>query len=333
MSDIRDSISGATRHDRGGGEPSVPFEATTAGSLLPFTAYRHAVSHAVVALDVHAERDEGFRGAIDAAVAGDIHVFGIEADGHSVHRTPGLIARAPQQYFKFSLIERGTGLIVQDGRQTSLSAGDMAIYDTDRPYSLLFDDTMRMSVVMFPKVMLDIPSEMIGRLTATRLDGDGGVGIMIAPYLASLARGAHELDAHLARRMLRTAVDMVGTLLEANLGAAATSTGVHGAVMRRVLDHIDEHLSDSELSPGQIAAAHYISVRHLHALFNEQGTTVSTVIRTRRLERSYDALVDPQQAHRSITDVALANGFVDAAHFSRTFRAHFGVPPSAVRTA
>lgn len=300
---------------------------------LSFTAYRHAVSHAVVALDVHAEHDESFRGALDAAVAGDINVFGIAADGHSVHRTPDLIARAPQQYFKFSLIERGSGLIVQDGRETSLRAGDMAIYDTDRPYSLLFDETMRMSVVMFPKVMLDIPAETIGRLTATRLDGAGGVGAMIAPYVASLARGAGELDAHLARRMFRTAVDMVGTLLEANLGREATSTDAHGTLMRRVLDHIDEHLSDSDLSPSQIAAAHFISVRHLHALFNEQGTTVSTVIRTRRLERCYDVLVDPQQAHRSITDVALANGFVDAAHFSRTFRAHFGVPPSGVRLA
>ncbi|MGL4255654.1 MAG: hypothetical protein ACRCSL_04920, partial [Microbacterium sp.] len=102
---------------------------------LPFSDYRHAVSNAVVALDVHTEQDDRFRGALDAAAAGDIHVFGISADEHSVHRTPGLIARAPQQYFKFSLIERGTGLIVQDGREISLRAGDMAIYDTDRPYS------------------------------------------------------------------------------------------------------------------------------------------------------------------------------------------------------
>ena len=115
---------------------------------LTFTDYRHAVSQSVVALDVHAEQDEGFRGAIDATVAGDIHVFGIAADQHSVHRTPSLIARAPQQYFKFSLIERGSGFIVQDGREISLGPGDMAIYDTDRPYSLLFDETMRMSVVI-----------------------------------------------------------------------------------------------------------------------------------------------------------------------------------------
>lgn len=308
-----------------------PNEPLAGDSALTFTAYRHAVSNAVVALDVHTADDQRFRGSLGASVAGDIHVFDIGADSHSVHRTPGLISRAPQQYFKFSLIEHGSGLIVQDGREISLRAGDMAIYDTDRPYSLLFDDTMRMSVVMFPKVMLDIPAETVGRLTATRLDGAGGVGAMIGPYVASLARGAAELDGHVARRMFRTAVDMVGTLVEASLGRDGTSTDAHGTLLRRMLDYIDENLSDSELSPGQIAAAHFVSVRHLHAVFNEQGTTVSTVIRSRRLERCYDALVDPQQAHRSITAVATAHGFVDAAHFSRTFRAHFGVPPSSVR--
>ncbi|GAA5026595.1 helix-turn-helix domain-containing protein [Microbacterium fluvii] len=297
---------------------------------LDFTAYRHAVSDAVVSLDVHSGKVDGFAGALTASVTGDIHVLGISADQHSVHRTPGLIARAPQRYFKFSLIERGTGLIVQDGRETALGPGDMAIYDTDRPYSLLFDEAMHMSVVMFPKVLLDIPAETVGRLTATRLDGAGGVGAMIRPYLASLARDAADLDGHVARRLFRTAVDMVGTLLEANLGPAPAAGG-HDTLMRRILDHIDEHLGDPELSPGQLAAAHFISVRHLHALFSEQGTTVSTVIRTRRLERCYDELVNPQHAHRSITAIALSNGFVEPAHFSRTFRAHFGVPPSAVR--
>lgn len=139
---------------------------------LSFLDYRHAVSRAVVALDVTAPEQERFRGAIDATAVGDIHVFAIDADGHGVHRTPSLINRAPQQYFKFSRIERGSGMIVQDGRETALVSGDMALYDTDRPYSLLFDDAVQMSVVMFPKVLLDIPSEDTSRITATRLNAE-----------------------------------------------------------------------------------------------------------------------------------------------------------------
>lgn len=300
------------------------------GASLDFIQYRHAVSNAVVALDVQSEDHDTFNGALSASVTGDIHMLDISADSHAVNRTSALISRAPQRYFKFSLVQHGTGLIVQDGRETTLAAGDMAIYDTDRPYSMVFDDRIQMSVVMFPKVLLDIPPETVGRLTATRLDSANGVGDMIRPYLVTLARDAMLLDGHVARRLFRTAVDMVGTLLEANLGAVGTAAA-HDALLRRISDYVDEHLGDPALSPGQIAAAHFISVRHLHAIFSEQGTTISTVIRTRRLERCYDELVRSQTAGRSITSIAQANGFVEPAHFSRTFRAHFGVPPSAVR--
>ncbi len=43
--------------------------------------------------------------------------------------------------------------------------------------------------------------------------------------------------------------------------------------------------STSDLPPGAIAAAHHISVRHLHTLFRVSGVTVSDHVRHRRLER------------------------------------------------
>ena len=307
-------------------------EFASSANLVDFDQYRATVSDAVVSLDVHTEHPDSFQGRLDAGTAGDIHVFDIWADEHAVHRTPALVARAPQHYFKFTLIEHGGGFIVQEGRETALRAGDMTIYDTDKPYSLLFDDAVRMSIVMFPKGLLDIPAETLGHLTAIRLDGSTGVGAMIRPFVSSLAREVNEVDGHVARRLFRTAIDMVGTLLEANLSNVLTA-GAHDALVRRILDYIDDNLSAPELNPGQIAASHFISVRHLHALFSDQGTTVSTVIRTRRLERCYDELINPLRSDRSVTAIALDNGFIDAAHFSRTFRAHFGVPPSTLRPA
>ena len=55
--------------------------------------------------------------------------------------------------------------------------------------------------------------------------------------------------------------------------------------MQRIHAHIDRNLASTDLSPTSIAAAHFISTRHLHGLFQEQGTSVSTWIRIRRLER------------------------------------------------
>ncbi len=299
--------------------------------LLGFSAYRTAVSQSVVPLDVHTDRPDDFIGHLDSGGSGDIHVFHVRADEHTVHRSHSLIARGSSKYYKFSLIMEGDGLIVQEGRETTLRAGDMAIYDTDRPYSLVFGDTVRMGIVMFPKELIELPAEAVRQLTARRFRGDEGIGAMVRPYLTQLVSQSDGLEGHLARRLARSAVDLVGTLLEEHAGERPSANG-HENILRRVLDYIDDHLGSADLCPSEIAAAHFISVRHLHALFATQGTSVSTTIRTRRLERTYDELVNPSYTDRSVTTIALANGFVDPAHFSRTFRAHFGMPPSAVRT-
>lgn len=305
---------------------------TQALPLLGFSAYRAAVSQSVVPLDVHTDCPDEFGGYLDRGGAGDIHVFHIGADEHAVHRSHSLIARGSSKYYKFSLLLEGDGLIVQEGRETALRTGDMAIYDTDRPYSLVFGDFVRMGTVMFPKELIELPAEAVRELTARRLAGDTGIGAMVKPYLTQLVQQSEGLDHHLSRRLARTAVDLVGTLLEEH-AAQRPSAGGHEAIMRRVLDYIEDHLSSPDLCPAEIASAHFISVRHLHALFNAHGTSVSTTIRTRRLERTYDELVNPAYADSSVTTIALANGFVEPAHFSRTFRAQYGMPPSAVRPA
>lgn len=302
----------------------------TIGPSLELPDFRSAVAKTVVALDMQAVSPAVFHGAVAGHPSGDIQLLRIAADAHSVQRTESLIRTSPQHYYKFTLMESGSGLIVQDGRESALGSGDMTLYDTDRPYSLLCDDDVSLSIVMVPKTLLTLPSDVLRRITATRLDGTSGMGAIVRPYLASFARVIADLDAHASRRLARSAVELVTALLEDGLGPV-TGADAHQTLVRRILDFIDEHLDSPELAPPLIASSHFISVRHLHTLFNDQGTTVSTVIRTRRLERCYDQLIDPACANRSVTSIALDNGFVDSAHFSRTFRAHYGVPPSTLR--
>jgi AraC-like DNA-binding protein len=100
-----------------------------------------------------------------------------------------------------------------------------------------------------------------------------------------------------------------------------------------VREYIEANLSDPGLSPASIAAAHFISTRHLHNLFHESGTTVAGFIRSQRLDGARRDLRDPLHAGLPVGAVAARWGFLDAAHFSRTFRDAFGVPPSDWRRA
>lgn len=298
---------------------------------LDFAAFRTAVTAAGIDLDIRTTDADGFRGRFRTLSGGDVHVLRVRADEHTVTRTPDLIARAPRGSLKLMLVDRGAAIMVQDGREAVLKPGDLAAYDTDRPYSLLFGKRMRMTVVMFPRSLLSTPGSRLDTVTGRVLDRHLPLAGMVAPFLRSLADHGDALSTLQARRLSSVAVQMAGALLEANIVAE------HGAserdlLMKRVLGYVDEHLSSPELTPGQIAQAHFFSVRALHALFAENGTTVNTVVRARRLERCYDALIDPASRDRSISAIAADAGFVDSAHFSRAFRAHFGCPPSAVRT-
>lgn len=328
---VRPPLPGGSRANRlplGGG--CVTFLPQDRSEIQRFSQYCATVSSAVVALDIRTHEPELFGGRVVAGSIGDIHVLDVMAKSHAVRRTPDLVANAPARYFKFSLLQRGTGTITQDGRQARLRPGDMAIYETDRPYSLVFDEDVRMSIVMFPRELLHLPPELLGRMTAMRLDSSGGVGAMISPFLGSLTGQITDVGGHVARRLFRTAFDMVETLLESELGRMSIDVAPNGLMMR-ILDYIDEHLEQPDLDPSAIAAAHFISVRHLHALFRDQGTTVSRVIRIRRLDRCYEALLDPHVSDRSVSTIAHQHGFVELAHFSRIFRSHFGVSPSSLR--
>ncbi len=100
-----------------------------------------------------------------------------------------------------------------------------------------------------------------------------------------------------------------------------------------MLPRLQPRAGGEALDPARIADAHGISVRHVHRLFHESGDTVAAAIRRERLDRCRADLEDPHQRARSITEIALRWGFNDSAHFSRAFRARFGVSPRAVRQA
>ncbi|MFF2053402.1 helix-turn-helix domain-containing protein [Leifsonia sp. NPDC058194] len=298
-----------------------------------FGEFRTAVSESFVPLQVTSARPEPFWGRIRSAEADEVHVAEVSAAEHVVERTPELIARGDRHYFKLSLQLAGTGLLIQDDREAVLQPGDLAVYDTHRPYTLVFDDDFRTMVVMFPKRLIDLPTDVVGQLTAVPMSGKAGVGSIIVPFLAQLVGNLEQLSGPTGARLAHSALDLVTTLFANELDVSRGAVNPHHALMQRVRGYIDSNLASPDLDPGRIAAAHFISTRHLHGIFREEGTTVSSWIRTRRLERCRRDLLDPLYADRPVAAVAARWGFVDAAHFSRVFKAAYAESPSEVRAS
>jgi AraC-like DNA-binding protein len=75
-----------------------------------------------------------------------------------------------------------------------------------------------------------------------------------------------------------------------------------------------------------------VSIRYLHKLFETQEATVAEWIRRRRLERCRRDLLDPALRALPVNAIAARWGLLNAAHFSRAFRAAaYGATPGEYR--
>ncbi|BCT76628.1 AraC family transcriptional regulator [Sinomonas cyclohexanicum] len=320
--------------------PTVPARPAAAPAGLDvtvardFDSWRRAVSASFVPLAVEADHRGSFEGTMRGThlAAEDLSMIEVAAGRHTVLRTPELVAASERKYFKLSIQLAGTGLLMQDGREAVLTPGNLAVYSTDRPYTLAFDGDFRSLVLMFPHSALDLPADAMAQVTATGISGTDGLGGLVAPFLVRLSENLETIAGPNGARLVNNALDLVTTLFNGELDArSAVSRDPHQMLLARIHDYVEAHLPDPDLAPGAIAAAHFISTRHLHDLFRELGTTVSASIRERRLERCRRDLRDPVLADRPVTAIASRWGLTDSAHFSRIFRAAYGEPPTAYR--
>jgi AraC-like DNA-binding protein len=77
----------------------------------------------------------------------------------------------------------------------------------------------------------------------------------------------------------------------------------------------------------------HVSRRSLYLLVPDSDGGVATLIRNRRMQRARDLLRDADHDGRTIAEIGRAVGLPSAAHFTRLFRAAYGITPSAFRAA
>lgn len=296
-------------------------------------AWRCAAAQTFVPLDFFFPDARSFRGQISTAELGSVSVSRVTADAHRAERTQRLIAQSNDApYYKVSMPLRGYALVSQDGREAPLIPGDLTIYDTSRPYQVTFDDTCRLLVLMFPHRDLRLPYDAVGGVTAQRVSGRTGIGGLVAPLLVNLAARLDEIDHAQSARLADNVVDLLSTLFADILSQSGyRPADPTQTLMTRIRAFIEDNLYDPDLGPETVAAANHVSVGYLHKLFRAEGTSVSRVIRERRLEKCRRDLVAPASRAKAVGAIGAQWGFLDAAHFSRIFKATYGVSPREYR--
>ena len=166
------------------------------------------------------------------------------------------------------------------------------------------------------------------------------------PVLRAMAPGdpvrplfRHVLDAwcdgtRSRERPPRSICRLVEAIVETYLAPAAAGGEHAPPVVQRVLEWAEAALDENparRISLSELAASAAVTPKHLcrvFARFHERSPM--DAVRSMRLERS---LVLLARSNSSVQDIARSTGFSSPYHFSRSFKAAYGRPPTVVRHA
>ncbi|MEV0185948.1 helix-turn-helix domain-containing protein [Streptomyces sp. NPDC050625] len=295
----------------------------------PAEVWREELGSAFGRLAPEAVGEPPAHGQMAVSQLGAIAAYRVSGTPQVVRRTPRAVRQTPIDLLKVCVQLSGHATVCQDDREIPIAPGQMAIYDTARPYHLCLEQQWSCAVMAFPRNALSLPERMVVASMNRAHPLADGPGAVLAGFVSSAVLRREPISGTSANRLGEAGLHLVAAALSD--AAPSGSDGAADALRLRILHYIRAHLAEPDLTQGRIAAVHHMSPRTLHRLFERESCTVTDYIRSRRLEAAMRDLADPLLADRSIAAIAAHWCFASQAHFTRAFRAKYGVNPSAAR--
>lgn len=298
-----------------------------------FSYWHEVACETLVPHEATPNDEASFAAMLCAGRIGDLELISFENTAMSVARTRLNCSRHDNDDLFFCQQLSGNLEIRQAGRAAVLAKGDMVLIDPLLPYSGNFGSGSKLLVLKLGREDL---RARIGSTDAflglSSSAGSGGSEEQLAEFMATLPRWAGNISASTGEIMQTFCLDLVANAVGNFAGSnRANVSATRASTLMAVRMATERRLRDPELTPAKIAASLGITVRYANLLLSAEGTSLSRLVLSRRLERCRSALDDPSQASRTLSEIAYGWGFSDMTHFSRTFKAAFGMVPSAYR--
>ena len=222
----------------------------------------------------------------------------------------------------------GSYRLVVGEHQEAHSAGQLNVTDLTQPCEFTqYGPDAAVASLEISWDDLGLTAEIVRR--ATPVLQRSPVYPLMQAHMARLCTDATALhrpdvESHIGHATLHLAQALIASADDTEPRACSI---LNEALHARIVEYILLHLGEPSLTPERIAAAHNISLRHLYRLWSHNQLGIAEWIVIERLARAAAALTDDRQRRSPISAIAYSLGFRDAAHFSRRFRATYGVPP------
>ncbi len=187
-----------------------------------------------------------------------------------------------------------------------------------------------MLIVQFPRRLIAHKVRGLDDRLGRPLSGAGAGGRVFHDFLLSLWHQGDQSQADPDWQAGVAAVFADLMALAVNIESPARRLAGGRALQDRMLALVQARLGDPDLRTATIAAELGVSPRTVQNMFAAMGTTPACHIAGLRLERAAELLTADRAM--SMTDIAFELGYNDSAYFSRCFRQHYGMTPSAYRS-
>jgi len=292
------------------------------------TAMRYASAPCHV---LHEHPDGDIHARMEVWDFGDATIFTHRSTGIRLLRTAKLARQDGMPVIALSVQQRADGRMERHGRQQVVAPGELLVVDLSAPYDFSWAGDGAAGCLQIPYDHLGLPLDVVRR--ATPEVAASPLYRMVTEHIAQLARNPSAITGDAASAGVAAAsIDLARALL-----VSAARSGRHGrqvfaeTLLTRIRAYTRLHLADPGLTPARIGAVHGVSVRQLYKLCAEAGLSLEQWIINERLQRVRHELTRPQRRHVPIGTIALGWGFRDPTHFTRRFKARYGMTPSQWR--
>lgn len=272
-----------------------------------------------------------FTAEIYVAALADIGIFRFEHSPiHFSHAHQHIAVAKSDDLFLFRQLQ-GNLTFEQAEKDLELAPGDMALVDPMLPYRGRFPDNAKMLVLKVPRRELEARLGPLHEVIARLIHPKPGVSGLTSSFVSMLPGQVGGMVLPEEEAIRTQTLDLVALALCDDLELMRPKSSPRSLALARIRSVINSRLTEPTLTAEIVAAAAGVSTRYANLVLAEQGTSLSRMILAARLRRCRKALADPQQAHRTLSEIAYGWGFSDMTHFGRAFKKAFGLLPSKYR--
>lgn len=265
-------------------------------------------------------------GEIKGCNAGKLTIAGVKSDAMTVNRTHSHIANDPLDAYFVLLSGGGSISLQQRGREALVRNKAYSLVSTSNKYTYIQKDHTSFSNLIIPGSLMRQFAPNVDDLVSIAT-GTSMLEKIFFEFANSLCMECDKIDAAARDLMAKQATEMLGLILD-GADENSSATPISMAHYRRVIQFIERNFSNPELDIDMLSAKLRISKRQLQHIAATKNTTISTMIKDRRIAEAKDLLSQRNVSGMSVSSICYMTGFDSHPHFCRTFKVATGQTPS-----